>query len=359
MQYRDLGRLTRVLQISLVLLATVSLFAAVSSWLELELLRGMLSGATVTDDQLLANDSRQGVAGLIELGAYLFSSIAFLQWTYWGTRNAHALGMRRPDFSPAWAVGWHFVPILNLWKPYQALRDTFRGSHPRYNRWMSAPHPRLLGVWWALWLITAWMDNASFRLFVRNDTPEALLTASSLGIGWALLEIPLVVVLFFLSGTLYAWQTEKYASQVAEGVTPDVQLPRSSPRRTLIIFSILPTTALTLIGLWSISAGSLDEPQGQTDRDATGLSDPDVAQDFATITEFIQSQWSGQDPPLSIEEVRARWTELGNGPFPYDPFDGLDYGYEQDGVGFRLWSSGPDGTPGTTDDLIQEWTLLH
>ena len=100
MQYRDLGRLTRVLQISLAFLATVSLFAAVSSWLELELLRAMFSGAPVTDDQLLANDSRQGVAGFIELGAYLFSSIAFLQWTYWGTRNAHALGMSGPTSRP-------------------------------------------------------------------------------------------------------------------------------------------------------------------------------------------------------------------------------------------------------------------
>ena len=357
MQYRDLGRLTRTLHICFAVVAAVSLISAVSSWFQLEFLQRALAGAGVTVEQGLANDRRQAIVGVVQLVAYLVSSVAFLQWTYWSTRNAHALGMRMPGTTPAWSVGWYFVPFFNLWKPYQALRDTFRGSHPESRVWRTAPRPALLPVWWALWLIVTWLGNASARLAILNGSLEGFMMATSLDIGVGLLEIPLVVVLFALSSTLYRWQTEKHARSGDEGIVHDVRLPKSSPRRTLAVISLVQATSVGIV-LFAPFGSSLTGNQ-PVEATSVGLSDADVVRDIATITEFIQREWNGQDPPLSLEEVKARWREVGNGSFPLDPFDGLDYGYEQDGVGFRLWSSGRDGVRGTADDQVQDWTLLH
>ena len=49
--------------------------------------------------------------------------------------------------SPGWSVGYYFVPILSLWKPFQAMafiRDQ-RSGH-------AATGP-LLGLWWTGWII--------------------------------------------------------------------------------------------------------------------------------------------------------------------------------------------------------------
>lgn len=53
--------------------------------------------------------------------------------------------------------------------------------------------------------------------------------------------------------------------------------------------------------------------------------------------------------------IAAAWSERRPGePLPLDPFDGLRFGVDSTGTGVRLYSSGPDGTPTTEDDLIHE-----
>ncbi len=85
------------------------------------------------------------------------------------------------------------------------------------------------------------------------------------------------------------------------------------------------------------------------------LATRQVGEDFAHLAAFIAVEWPDAVPP-SIDEVRARWTERRDEEFPTDPFDGYDYGYDLTDAGYRLWSSGPDGAPGTEDDIAREGT---
>ena len=32
------------------------------------------------------------------------------------------------SFTPGWSVGWFFVPIMNPWKPFQAMREIWQAS---------------------------------------------------------------------------------------------------------------------------------------------------------------------------------------------------------------------------------------
>ncbi len=78
---------------------------------------------------------------------YLLCVIFFSKWIYRAHVNAKAYDypMR---FSPAWAVGSFFVPIVCIFRPYQAMKELWIASAgPRYEG------TRELRVWWALWFV--------------------------------------------------------------------------------------------------------------------------------------------------------------------------------------------------------------
>ncbi len=78
--------------------------------------------------------------------------------------------------------------------------------------------------------------------------------------------------------------------------------------------------------------------------------------DMASLSAVIEAhrQATGE-LPADFDELYDLWVEAHPGaPEPYDPFDGYPYGYEIDENGYWLFSSGPDGMPGTEDDLIHD-----
>lgn len=105
----------------------------------------------------------------------LVTGICFLIWTYRLNRNLRALGVAGLKFTPGWAAGYFFIPVISLWKPYQAFQKIWRASDPgpapRSGRaWQNLPVPALLGFWWVLWMIS----NAVDRLAARSpNDPEA------------------------------------------------------------------------------------------------------------------------------------------------------------------------------------------
>jgi hypothetical protein len=58
-------------------------------------------------------------------------------WVYRATTFVRRTG-RPTQLAPGWAVAGFFVPVVNFWFPYVAVRDLLRGS----------PAVRLVGWWW-------------------------------------------------------------------------------------------------------------------------------------------------------------------------------------------------------------------
>ena len=86
--------------------------------------------------------------------------IVFLVWQNRVLENLSVLCLQR-RFSTTWALWSWFIPIINLFKPYQAMKEIWEGSHPQSlhlddGHWQSVPVrvSRLFGFWWAFWLIT-------------------------------------------------------------------------------------------------------------------------------------------------------------------------------------------------------------
>ena len=76
----------------------------------------------------------------------LVSAILVSKWTLRASHNVRALGATNLMFSPRASVGWYFVPIANLWKPYQAMREIWQASVSP-SAWKRQQIPLLL-PWW-------------------------------------------------------------------------------------------------------------------------------------------------------------------------------------------------------------------
>ena len=76
-------------------------------------------------------------------------ALLLLTWIHRANYNARHLGSRGMRFSPGWSVGWFFIPVLNIWKPYQVLKELWKTSiDPQY--WKSQKGPSILPWLWVL-----------------------------------------------------------------------------------------------------------------------------------------------------------------------------------------------------------------
>ncbi len=93
------------------------------------------------------------VVGLVAVVAVVFACI----WQHKAASAGRALGIPS-QFSPAWGVGCWFVPVVNLWMPYQAVRDCLPPEHPQ--------RPRVL-QWWIALLLAGFLSfgAGAFALF--------------------------------------------------------------------------------------------------------------------------------------------------------------------------------------------------
>ncbi|MGE4183207.1 MAG: DUF4328 domain-containing protein [Limisphaerales bacterium] len=188
----------------------VAAVALWSGWLEIQLLQRAADGTAVSEAEAAVSDSRQAFLGGLYFVVFMVTGVLFLRWTYLANRNARGLGATGMQFTPAWAVGWYFIPFATLWKPYQALKETFKASHPDFvENWREAPHPTILSLWWALWLMANFIGQAVLRTALRAETIEELLVSSWITFLSDGLDLPLGVVVLVIVRKLQSWQSDK------------------------------------------------------------------------------------------------------------------------------------------------------
>jgi len=94
----------------------------------------------------------------VKVLAYIASIVFFLMWLYRAYKNLEAINVRNLDASPGWAVGYWFIPILNLFKPLRVVSEVYNGSDPEIAKegygFSDTTTPAMLGFWWACWLIS-------------------------------------------------------------------------------------------------------------------------------------------------------------------------------------------------------------
>ncbi|HEX6187335.1 MAG TPA: DUF4328 domain-containing protein [Pyrinomonadaceae bacterium] len=114
-----------------------------------------------------------GVLGLITIAVYIATVVVFLMWLYRVSNNVAAFGQPRQT-SAGWAVGSFFVPIANLFIPYQAIKEIWQKSDPTptdaFSYVMSAPG--FFPAWWGFWLASNITSNIYFRMTMAEAPVE-------------------------------------------------------------------------------------------------------------------------------------------------------------------------------------------
>jgi Domain of unknown function (DUF4328) len=160
-----------------------------------------------------ANDTRQRIVGLCQVAIFIVSGIAILRWIHRANGNARRLGAVGMQFTPGWSVGWYFIPIANLWKPYQAMKEIWQASASPGD-WVGQRVPTLLPTWWAIWLVANVLGNASSRLSLSADGIGELLVGNIVTLLSDVSGILLALIFLAIVKRITVFQTSRRTGEV-------------------------------------------------------------------------------------------------------------------------------------------------
>lgn len=118
------------------------------------------------------------VTALLGATLWLATAVVWMVWQYRLARMTPRDALRR---APAWHVGSWLVPVANLWRPAQDVRDLAQHHTGR-----TLP----LDAWWTLWVIgvvtnralfvivMTWTDTFSFQLYNLLSLVDGILWIS-------------------------------------------------------------------------------------------------------------------------------------------------------------------------------------
>jgi uncharacterized membrane protein len=201
--------LTSVVQVLLALYIAVIVISSISRYMELRVIERvqMVTYSSVDEMQsaMAASDARQSLIAVFVLGAFMVTAIASLRWIYVSAQNAQRVAAGRLSNSPGMSVGWYFVPVATLWKPYQAMVEIWKASK-NPSGWSGERRTALLPIWWTLWIVSTYWGYLGARLMSEARDMDDARFASQINFTGNLLDIALCIVFFMLVSEISRFQ---------------------------------------------------------------------------------------------------------------------------------------------------------
>ena len=125
----------------------------------------------------------------------ILAIVFFIMWFRRAYYNLHQLSWHNARYTEGWAAGSWFVPIINLWWPYQIMVDIWRGTQNALRERLGEPQSlSIIGWWWAFYLIQRFAGNYASIMGSRANDIESLLTATQVKIFSDLVTIPAILL---------------------------------------------------------------------------------------------------------------------------------------------------------------------
>ena len=143
----------------------------------------------------------------------LAATLCLLFWIFRANKNATALSPQALENSPGWAVGWFFVPIAGLWKPYEVMREIYKASRSPHD-WRTAKGAAVIGWWWGTNLLG---NAAAIVTMIANNLRDQLpLRRSTVILYIAMIAHQLLLLV--ITGRIVKWQAAARRSGGIENV---------------------------------------------------------------------------------------------------------------------------------------------
>lgn len=197
------------------LVLLIQLSSLFSNYLQYDLLQALQQGIKFTDAELQANDQREALLGKLGFLANLLLLFFLIRWFWRAYANLHQK-IKPLAHYPLWAFGAWFVPFVNLYRPYQIMKELYVET-AQLLRTEGRKHPskgdiHLLGWWWAFHLISVVASQVALRIAPMADTIELLVTST------------LASVITLLLSILYLTLTRQVVKTYTEAETQLLQL---------------------------------------------------------------------------------------------------------------------------------------
>ena len=129
--------------------------------------------------KLQASDTIRTAISIGQLIILLLSMIFFIMWFRRAYFNLHQLSFNNARYDEGWAAGAWFVPVINLFYPYQIMSDIWKGKQNAIGERFGEPQSvALVGWWWAAYLINNFFAYISSFVTKEADGVEGLMRAS-------------------------------------------------------------------------------------------------------------------------------------------------------------------------------------
>lgn len=167
----------------LTIVATADFAGVASGIFQAIILHRIAGGAHVSEATIVLNDLVYAGIGIVQSLAILMTAIVFLMWLHRAYANLGEVGTRVTRFTPGWAVGFWFIPILNVFRPYQVVSETWRRSE-----WLNAPgistekSPAVVGWWWLSFLVSGTLGRIFARRIGAAEFIDEVIGATWLGV---------------------------------------------------------------------------------------------------------------------------------------------------------------------------------
>jgi len=190
------GRAKAILILIWVILG-IEVISLLSSGLQYNLLQTIANGGEITDQEASANDLREQIIAVVYLIAYISSGIVFIMWFRRAYFNLHQIEKNLSQ-SEGWAAGCWFVPIVNLYRPYQIMKELYVKTKEiifSRNEAAEVTLPTVfLGIWWALLIINSVFTQITYQLTKSADTVPELIRLTVFNIIDLIIGIALSIV---------------------------------------------------------------------------------------------------------------------------------------------------------------------
>lgn len=168
-----------------------------SSYFQYDLLQTAAHGGAISTETAEENDNRETIIAVVYSLARLVSGITFIMWFRRAYFNLH-LRVNKLSHTEGWAAGSWFVPYLNLYRPYQIMKELYEETKKLSLKAEISSNQTFatnyLGVWWTLWIIGSIIGQFVFRYSLKAETIEQLTTATTASMLGNIVGIPLALI---------------------------------------------------------------------------------------------------------------------------------------------------------------------
>ena len=92
---------------------------------------------------------------------YLGSFVAVARWVYLAAKANEDTGIKGLKYSPVASVAWFFMPVMNLWKPYFAVKEHYL-ARKQNSRALSSDAKTTFRLWWFSFIASQVLANSSY-----------------------------------------------------------------------------------------------------------------------------------------------------------------------------------------------------